>query len=307
MTTGTARFDTITGSADDPYRPRVERVYQDDPALWRTVIGEELWFQFGLYRNDAQSLDEAGAGYFDRQLNLADLPQRAAVRRILDVGFGWGTTLLHMARRFPDCPRIDGVNISDPQVSYTAERLAATDVANRVRLYRCNARDIDLIPDPEPGYDLVVLRGSIGHLTSASLEAAMQAISARTADNAALVISETLFNVPLGLYQSAIPDEVDRLACGHRKTLAYLTDVLTRNFFAVRDLQELPSGPEAIRWLQEVKANIDRELVQPPRPFAELRDVADNLSAALRAGTATVYSIIARRIPHHPVPGRSPL
>ena len=32
--------------------------------------------------------------------------------RILDVGFGWGTTLLHLAERFPDCPRIDGVNIS---------------------------------------------------------------------------------------------------------------------------------------------------------------------------------------------------
>jgi pre-sodorifen synthase len=297
MTTLATGFDIITGPAADPYRPRVEQVYQDDPALWRTVIGDELWFQFGLYRDDARSLDEAGARYFERQLDLAGLPERATVGRILDVGFGWGTTLLHMARRFPDCPRLDGVNVSMTQVCYAAERLAATGVADRVQLYRCNAQDIELIPDHEPAYDLIVLRGSIGHLTPATLEAAMKAISARAADNATLVISETLYNIPLGTYRSAIPDDVDRLACGHRKTLAYLTDILARNRFAIRNLQELPSGPEAIRWLDEVRTNIDRGLKLPPRPFLELRDVADNLSVALRVGTATVYSVIARRLP----------
>jgi predicted O-methyltransferase YrrM len=294
-----ARIDVITGPADDPYQPRVEAVYQDDPAIWRTVIGDELWFQFGLYQGDAaRSLDEAGERYFARQLDLAGLPEEAPVGRILDVGFGWGTTLLHMARRFPHCPRIDGVNVSAAQGRYAAGRLAEAGVADRVRLYQCNAQDIELIPDREQPYDLVVLRGSIGHLTRPTLEAAMKAISVRVADNAPVVISETLYNIPLGAYRSAIPDEVDRLACGHRKTLAYLTDVLERNSFAIRDLRELPSGSEAMRWLGEIRANIDRDVEPPaPRPFAELRDVADNLSVALRAGTATVYSIIARRLP----------
>lgn len=297
MTTTADSFDIISGLAEDPYQARVEQVYQDDPELWRTVIGEDLWFQFGLYGGDARSLDEVGARYFDRQIDLAGLPEQARVGRILDVGFGWGTTLLHMARRFPDCPRIDGVNISDTQVSYAAGRLAAAGLADRIQLYHCNAQDIDLIPDREPGYDLIVLRGSIGHLTMPTLEAAMKAISVRATDNAALVISETLYNIPLIDYESAIPDEVDRLACGHRKTLAYLTDVLARNSFAIRDLQELPSGPEAIRWLEEVGANIDRSLKLLPQPFVELREVADNLSAALRAGKAGVYSVVARRLP----------
>lgn len=298
MTTVADGFDIITGPTDDPYQPRVERIYQDDPALWRAVIGDDLWFQFGLYRDGARSLDEAGARYFERQLDLAGLPEGTSVGRILDVGFGWGTTLLHMARRFPDCPRIDGVNVSDTQVSYAAGRLAAAGVVDRVQLYRCNAQDIELIPDHEPAYDLIVLRGSIGHLPLATLEAAMKAISARASDHAALVISETLYNIPLIAYQSAIPDEVDRLACGHRKTLSYLIDVLARNFFAIRDLRELPSGREAIRWLDVIRTNIDRGLeLPPPRPFMELREVADNLSVALRAGTATVYSIIAQRLP----------
>jgi cyclopropane fatty-acyl-phospholipid synthase-like methyltransferase len=297
MTTTTDGFDVISGLTEDPYQTRVEQVYQDDPALWRAVIGKDLWFQFGLYGSEARSLDDAGARYFERQLDLAWLPEQARVGRILDVGFGWGTTLLYMARRFPDCPRIDGVNISDAQVAYAAGRLAAAGLSHRVQLYRCNAQDIELIPDREPGYDLIVLRGSIAHLTLPTLEATMKAISARAADNAALVISETLYNIPLTAYESATPDTVDRLACGHRKTLAYLTDVLARNSFAIRDLQELPSSPEAIRWLEEVGANIDRSLKPLPQPFIELRDVADNLSAALHAGKATVYSVVARRLP----------
>jgi predicted O-methyltransferase YrrM len=296
MTTITAGFDIITGPAGDPYQFRVEQVYQDDPALWRPAIGDELWFQFGLYGDDTQSLDEAGKLYFDRQLDLAGLPDGAQVNRILDVGFGWGTTLLHMAKRFPNCPRIDGVNVSGTQVRYAADRLAAVGVADRVRLYQCNAQDIGLIPDLEPTYDLIILRGSIAHLTLSTVEAAMAAISAR-ADNATLVISDTFYNVPLNAYQSAIPDEVDRMACGHRKTVAYLTDVLARNNFAIRDLQELPAGPEAIRWLDEVKSNINGLPLPLPRPFTDLRDVADNLSVALRSGTATVFSVIARRLP----------
>ncbi|MCX5252614.1 methyltransferase domain-containing protein [Streptomyces canus] len=299
MTTTNAGFDVITGLADDPYQSRVEAVYRDDPAMWRNAIGDELWFQFGLYDGDDNaSLDQAGERYFARQLDLAGLREGARVGRILDVGFGWGTTLLHMAKRFPDCPRIDGVNISGPQVRYTADRLAKAGVADRVRLYRCNAQDLEQIPDREPPYDLVVLRGSIGHLTPSTLEAAMKAISVRTADNAVVVISETLYNVPLGDYRSVIPDEVDRLACGHRKTLAHLVEVLERNSFAVRDLQELPSGPDAIRWLNEIKANIDRDDALPGhRPFAEMRDVAVNLSAALSAGKASIYSVVARRLP----------
>ncbi|MFJ9036776.1 SAM-dependent methyltransferase [Streptomyces sp. NPDC102406] len=299
MTSTDAGFDVITGPADDPYQSRVEAVYRDDPAMWRTAIGDELWFQFGLYDGDDNaSLDQAGERYFARQLDLAGLPEGAPVGRILDVGFGWGTTLLHMAGRFPDCPRIDGVNISGPQVRYTADRLARAGVADRVRLYRCNAQDLEQIPDREPPYDLVVLRGSIGHLTPSTLEAAMKAISVRTADNAVVVISETLYNIPLGDYRSVIPDEVDRLACGHRKTLTHLVEALERNSFAVRDLQELPSGPEAIRWLGEIKANIDRDETLPGlRPFAEMRDVAVNLSAALRSGKASIYSVVARRLP----------
>lgn len=305
MTTVKDGFEVISGARTDPYRSRVEQVYRDDPEIWRAAIGDDLWFQFGLYaRSGGNSLDDVGRRYFDRQLELAGITPAARLRRVLDVGFGWGTTLAHLAQRHPWCPRIDGINISEPQVRYAADRIAVSGFANRIHLYLGNAQDVDRIPDPEPGYDLVVLRGSIAHLPPETLEATLRGIAARTAPGARMVISETFYTTPIEQYQSAIPDEVDRLACGHRKTIAGLTRLLERHSFAVLDLRELPGVDHATRWLDAIRDNIEHFLVDPPpQPIAELRDVADNLSMALHAGLAGVYSVIARRLPVKP--GRS--
>jgi cyclopropane fatty-acyl-phospholipid synthase-like methyltransferase len=144
-------FEVVTGAAANPYQRRVERVYCDDPAIWQAAIGTELWFQFGLYSpRGSNSLDQVGERYFDRQLELAGIGRGAQLRRVLDVGFGWGTTLVHLAQRHPGCPRVDGINVSERQVRYAADQIARSPLADRVRLYLGNAKDIDLIPDPTP-------------------------------------------------------------------------------------------------------------------------------------------------------------
>ncbi|MFD9010389.1 SAM-dependent methyltransferase [Streptomyces sp. NPDC059552] len=297
MTGTTALFDVVDSSAEEPYQASVEQVYTDDPALWQQAIGPDLWFQFGVYDGEAaRSLDAAGRDYFDQQLDIALTGLRNPVRRVLDVGFGWGAPLMHLARRLPACPRLDGVNISEQQTRYTAQRLTDQSLTDRVRLYLCNARDIELLPEPGIPYDLVVMRGSIGHMPPDVLEKALAAIAARTRPGATVVISETLYNFPLTEYRSVLPDEVDRLACGHRKTPADVLNALELNRLTVRDVRILPSNEDAIRWLKAVKANIIRDLPPDlPQPLVEMRDVADNLSAALAADAVSVYSIVARR------------
>lgn len=293
MTSGEV-FTVIDGDTADPYRDRVEHVYADDPQLWRAAIGDDLWFEFGVYDKPDRSLDDAGHRYFELQLELAGLPDRA-VGRVLDVGFGWGTTLLHLARCFPDA-RIDGVNISVPQIRCAAQRLAAEGLADRVRLYQCNARDVGRLPNREQSYELAIMRGCIAHFTMETLNSAIAGIADRTADGASLVISDPLYNVPVGDYQSPIDDRTDRLACGNRKTLSMLLEVLERNSFTVRDVREIPSSDEAVRWLGQVKENIEKNLPDHGiRAFQEMVDVADNLSLALTSGVASVYSVVARR------------
>ncbi|MGW2055193.1 SAM-dependent methyltransferase [Streptomyces sp. NPDC001840] len=297
---GERAFYVVPGGLPDPYRGRVEETYADSAELWQRAIGTDLWFQFGVYDSDGpseRSLDDAGRAYFEEQLGLAGVsPNSAPMDRILDIGFGWGTALEHLARMFPACRRLDGVNISSAQVHYAARRIAELGLSDRVRLYLCNAQDIGELPDADQPYDLVISRGSITHFSYDVLESTMRALVPRVRPGGTVVISESLYNVPLNTYASAVADEADRLACGHRKTPGYLTEVLDRHGLMVRDLRELPSNGEVIRWLDEVRANIGGLAPeQVTKALDELRVTCESWGAALRTDKASVFSVIARR------------
>ncbi|MEV5242055.1 class I SAM-dependent methyltransferase [Streptomyces cinnamoneus] len=295
-----ATVPVVHGTKRDSYQSRVEQVYNDSPELWKKAIGEELWFQFGVYGNQKgrlSTLDEAGRSHLERQLELAqrlsgDYPE---IQRVLEIGFGWGTGLMHLARLFPHCPRLDGINISRTQTEYALQRIAEASLSERVHLYLGNALNIDQLPRPEEPYDLVLMRGVVTHFSPATTEAVFAALPKRMRPGAVLIISENLYNVPLQDYTPAIPDETDRLACGYRKTPEYLTGVLADSGFTIRDVRKLPSNQEAVCWLTEIKANIEHCFgSRAPRPLQELRDHADNWSAALRRDRVSVYSVIAR-------------
>ncbi|WP_208446834.1 methyltransferase domain-containing protein [Streptomyces sp. SUK 48] len=280
----------ISGPTPDPYQAAVERVYQDPPDRWRPVIGEAMWFQFGVY-DQGTSLDEAGARHFEIQLDLAGIEPP---RRVLELGPGWGTATSHLATRFPNCPRLDIVNVSRPQLDHAARRLARAGLAGRVNLYLCAARDVDRLPDPDEHYDLVLLRGAIVHLSPEILEETLAGLARRMSPGGTVVISEHTY-ADLDRYRSAIPDPDDRLASGHRKTVTDLTRALDRHGFVLRDLRQLPSAGDSIRWLTDIGANVARHYPGADRPkvFAELADHARNWSSALRTGQVAVSSLIA--------------
>jgi cyclopropane fatty-acyl-phospholipid synthase-like methyltransferase len=290
-------FNVITGTSEDPYRPRIEEVYAGDPEIWKQVLGESLFFHLGVYEGADRSMQEAATAYLDAQLEIAGFaPGEPGPRRVLDIGCGWGSVLAYLAGRFPGCARFDGINVSSSQLEYAARRMDQTGTADRVALYLCDARDIDLLPDPACGYDLVIARGSVAHFTGDVLERTAAALGRRTRSGGAVVIAEVLYN-DLDTYRSAIEDSVDRLACGHRKSPGQVTDVLQRNGFRVKDARVLPTSEDAIRWFTRLKDNIDEKFpggaLLPA--LGELHDVAANLESPLARGDVAAYSIVAIR------------
>ncbi|MGW8378930.1 class I SAM-dependent methyltransferase [Streptomyces sp. ODS28] len=298
---GTESIHVINPLHADPYQPRIERIYDDPPEMWQDIIGPELWFQFGIYDARAtqpEPLDDVGRRHLARQLELAadSLGPVRDVRNILEIGFGWGISLVHLARSFPACMRLDGINISRPQAECASRRMHDHGLSDRVRLYLGSALDADLLPHVPEGYDLVLARGVITHFSPAVTQAVLGTLASRMHPGATVVISENLYNVPLQEYTSAIPDEEDRLACGHRKTPQGLTEIMESSGLAVRDVRKLPSNEESIRWLAHIRGNIDRHFgPRPPAVMRELRKHAENWSIALRKDHVSVYSIIAQR------------
>ncbi|AZK93115.1 MULTISPECIES: SAM-dependent methyltransferase [Streptomyces] len=293
-------FSVIDGPVPDPYRDKVVYTYNDSPELWRRALGDTLLFEWGDYEDTTRLLSpgEAGVRFFDRQLDLAGLltGPRPRIRRILDLGCGWGFISYLLARRFHECDRIDAINISPTQLDYCARFLADHRLAERVRLFLCDGRDVDLLPDPHLPYDLVVVRGVYTHFRDDAYEASVAALSRRMRPGAILVISDTLFKQGPGTYTSAIPDMVDRLACGNRKSPEYFASVLERHGFSIADMRVLPRNEDVIHWFRDVKSNIETHFPHGlSGPLEELRVMADNMSDALARDKVSAYSVIARR------------
>ncbi|BEP57069.1 MULTISPECIES: cyclopropane-fatty-acyl-phospholipid synthase family protein [unclassified Variovorax] len=313
MSTATARridapappsLQVIRGAEANPYHAKVEYTYQDDPEDWRKAIGEDLMFQFGVYDDPRSvppiSLNESGLRYFDQQMEIAglDQPPPFPIRRILDVGCGWGFGLRYLAEHFPQCRQLDGINISETQLAHCARYHAQQHLSDRVNLYLCDAQDVALLPNPDTPYDLVTIRGVISHFPNDLYERSMKQVAARMRPGAKVVISDNLYNIPLDNYRSDIEDEVDRLACKHRKTPAYFRRVLEESGFIVEDMRVLPRNIDVARWFTDVKENIEKNFTPDtiPPPLEELRVMAVSLSVALIKDKFSTYSVIARRV-----------
>ncbi|KPM41701.1 hypothetical protein AK830_g4844 [Neonectria ditissima] len=286
----------------DAYQNKVVYTYDDPPEHWHKALGENLSFQFGLF-DDAELAEGPKPGpvgpsefrHFDRQLELAGLlaPERRPVNRILDLGCGWGFITQRLATHFPECQCIDAINISQRQLDYCADILPES-LKSRVNFYLCNGQDVDLLPNLEMPYDLVVVRGVYTHFLHDVFEASVARVAQRLSVDATLVVSDTLQG-NIHDYKSPIPDMSDRLACGNRKTAEYFASTLERNNLIIKDMRVLPSNAEVIHWFGKVRLNIEKNFPQGAiGPIKELHEMALSFSESLAKNNTSVYSIIAR-------------
>jgi cyclopropane fatty-acyl-phospholipid synthase-like methyltransferase len=290
----------------DAYRPKVVHTYDDPPWMWHSALGpDNLLFQFGLFDKEELAagptpgtVGPSEVRHFDRQLEIAGLtgPGRPRIHRILDLGCGWGYLSRHLAGRFPEAHTVDAVNISERQLEYCAEQLAGHELADRVRLFLCDGQDVDLLPEPDIPYDLVVVRGVYTHFLNEVFETSVNAVSKRLRAGGLLVISDTLYKGSLTSYVSAIPDTVDRLACANRKSPAYFARVLEESGLVLEDMRIMPSNAEVVHWFGKVRLNIEEHFPGGVSgPIDELREMAVSFSDSLARDKASVYSIITRR------------
>lgn len=300
-------YKIIKNEVANLYEQKVSDTYCEDPEHWKKAIGNSLLFQFGIYDNSipikpffskispTASLDESSVRYFEQQLFLAGLTgsDRPIMNRILDIGCGWGYILKYLSESYPECNRLDGVNISEQQLDYCANYHRENGLNEKINLFLCNAQDINLLPNPEVLYDLVIIRGVISHFPNNLFETTMKSLLHRVRPGGKVIISDNLYHIEDEQYQSAIPDITDRLACKHIKTPSYIESVLKQSGFTIKDFRVLPSNLDVIQWLMNSKENIERHFPNGTQgALEELRVLAENWSIALLKNKVSTYSII---------------
>ncbi len=100
--------------------------YEVSPAFYELVLGKHLKYSAGYWADGEEDLDRAEAAMLALTIERADVRDG---QRILELGCGWGSLTLELARRFP-AARIVAVSNSRPQREHIEARARARGLRN---------------------------------------------------------------------------------------------------------------------------------------------------------------------------------
>jgi cyclopropane-fatty-acyl-phospholipid synthase len=116
-----------------------EQHYELPPAFFEHVLGRHLKYSSCYWPDGVSELDQAEKIMLDLSARRAELVDGM---NILELGCGWGSMTLHMARKFPNS-QILAVSNSEPQGTFIREKMAARDIRN-VRVVTADMNDLSL-------------------------------------------------------------------------------------------------------------------------------------------------------------------
>ena len=157
--------------------------YDLDPELFGLFLGPLRKYSSGLY----ESPDDTLATAQERKLRF--VARRLGItggERLLDVGCGWGSLVLFMAREY-GC-RTTGISPAPRQLDYIAARAAELGVSD---LVRTQAGHFELASLPDRAFDAVTMLGSIVHMPD--LDAAFRKARQVLRRGGSLYVSESCF------------------------------------------------------------------------------------------------------------------
>jgi cyclopropane-fatty-acyl-phospholipid synthase len=125
-----------------------EQHYEVPTRFFELCLGKRLKYSSCHYPRGNESLDEAEEAMLDLYGERAELHDG---QRILELGCGWGSLTLWMARRYP-AARITGVSNSRSQREHILDRCEALGIDNVEIL----TRDVNALDLPEGQFDRVV-------------------------------------------------------------------------------------------------------------------------------------------------------
>ncbi|MCK9897107.1 cyclopropane-fatty-acyl-phospholipid synthase family protein [Frankia sp. AgB32] len=260
--------DSAANAADKATRPgETNQHYDLDPEIFGLFLDPLRKYSSGLYRTDGITLAEAQVAKLHWVAEELALTEGA---RLLDVGCGWGSLILFMAREYG--ARVTGISPAGRQHEFIAARAAEFNVVDRVTTAVGRFEDLDL---PARSFDAVTMLGSIVHMPDVDLAARRARSMLRRGGR--YYVSETCFR------NTAARDEFDRRAgtefvrnsifgWGDMRPLSELVRAVEDAGFSVDDVEDLT---------EDYRLTIEDWLVRVAESAAAIDELRPGMAAEL--------------------------
>jgi cyclopropane-fatty-acyl-phospholipid synthase len=148
-------------------RAAVRHHYDISNDFYRLALGPTMVYSCGYFSSPQDTLDQAQERKLDlicRKLNLAP------GERLLDIGCGWGSLVLHAAARYG--VRAVGVTLSEPQARLARQRVREAGLEDRVEIRVADYREVSDGP-----YEKIASVGMYEHVGRAELGRYVQCVN----------------------------------------------------------------------------------------------------------------------------------
>jgi cyclopropane-fatty-acyl-phospholipid synthase len=133
--------------------------YDVSNRFYEWILGPSMAYTCAVYPHEGASLEEAQEEKVDLVCRKLDLQPG---QRLLDVGCGWGTMVLHAAQHYG--VRVLGVTLSRQQAEYGQKRIAELGLSDLAEIRHDDYRNVT-----ETGFDAVSSIGLTEHIGAKNL------------------------------------------------------------------------------------------------------------------------------------------
>lgn len=138
----------------------IKHHYDVSNIFYSHILGPTMVYSCAVFQDEKRSLEEAQMEKIDLICRKLDLKPGM---KLLDVGCGWGTLVLHAAKEYG--VRAVGVTLSKNQVNYAQQRIANAGLVERVDIRLQDYREV-----PDLDFDAISSVGMSEHVGDSKLE-----------------------------------------------------------------------------------------------------------------------------------------
>jgi cyclopropane-fatty-acyl-phospholipid synthase len=268
-------------------RQAVRHHYDVSNAFYRLLLGPSLVYSCAYFATPDDDLETAQ----ERKLELICRKLRLAPgERLLDIGCGWGSLIMHAARHHG--VRAVGITLSEPQAELARDRIRDAGLGDRCEIRVADYREIDDGP-----YDKLASVGMYEHVGSAQLDVYGARIAGllRPGGLALNHGISRLHSAPPGgktfIGRFVFPD-------GELPPVANVIAALQHAGLETRDVESLREHYELTlrRWLANLDESRDRAIAEiGPERERIWRLYLTASASGFRDADITVYQLLAAR------------